>query len=280
MQPKYPVYVPSKGRWELRHTIKALEAMQVPYYVVVEREELDQYAAVVASGEILVLPFSNRGLIAARCWIMDHSIAQGDVRHWQIDDNIRAFYRLHQNIKYRAKSGTVFRAAEDFVDRYENVAYAGFQYEMFAPRKKKHPPLIMNTRVYSCTLVDNSIPYRWRSVYNDDTDVSLMALKGGWCTVLFLAFLADKIETMRVSGGNTDALYQGDGRLKMAQQLQRYHPDVVKVVYKWGRWQHQVDYRPFKGNKLKLREGVEVPQGVNNYGMRLVDLADLTNESG
>ena len=275
MNPKYPVYIPSKGRWELRHTSRVLEKMRVPYYIVIEREEYDQYAAVINPSRILVLPFSNRGLIAARCWIMEHSIQSGTARHWQIDDNIRDFYRLHKNIKYRARSGTVFKVAEDFVDRYKNVAYAGFQYEMFAPRKKKHPPLILNTRVYSCTLVDNSIPFRWRSAYNDDTDVSLMALKGGWCTVLFLAFLADKIETMQVKGGNTESLYLiKDGRLRMAQELQRRHPDVVKIVHKWGRWQHQVDYRPFKGNRLIPKEGVEIPKGINNYGMRLVQLVE------
>jgi hypothetical protein len=37
-----------------------------------------------------------------------------------------------------------------------------------------------------------------------------------------------------------------------------------------GRWQHQVDYRPFKKNRLILKEGVEIPEGVNNYGMVLV----------
>lgn len=74
---------------------------------------------------------------------------------------------------------------------------------------------------------------------------------------------------MTTKGGNTDELYQGDGRLKMAQSLQRQHPDVVKIGRRWGRWQHIVDYRPFKNNKLVKREGVIIPQGVNNYGMVL-----------
>ena len=36
-----------------------------------------------------------------------------------------------------------------------------------------------------------------------------------------------------------------------------------------GRWQHHVDYRPFKGNKLIRKSGVVIPEGVNNYGMVL-----------
>lgn len=269
MNPKYPVYIPSKGRWESRLTIKALEKIKVPYHIVIEEQEYGQYASIIDPDKILVLPFRDQGLIAARCWIMEHSIELGAERHWQLDDNIREFYRLHQNIKYRVDSGAIFRAVEDFVDRYENVAYAGFQYEMFAPRQKKHPPFILNTRIYSCTLVNNSIPYRWQSVYNDDTDVSLMALKDGWCTVLFVAFLAKKIATMKMKGGNTP-IYQGNGRLKMARALQELHPDVVKIVWKWGRWQHLVDYSRFRHNRLIKKKDVVIPAGTNNYGMVLV----------
>ena len=74
---------------------------------------------------------------------------------------------------------------------------------------------------------------------------------------------------MTVRGGNTDQLYQGDGRLKMAQSLVDQHPDVVSITRKWGRWQHLVDYRPFRRNRLIPRSGVEIPVGVNNYGMVL-----------
>jgi hypothetical protein len=41
------------------------------------------------------------------------------------------------------------------------------------------------------------------------------------------------------------------------------------ILRKWGRWQHQVDYRPFKYNKLILRKDIVIPEGMNNYGMVL-----------
>lgn len=270
MNPKYPVYIPSRGRWESRYTSKALEGMGVPYQIVIEREEYEHYAAVIDPAKILVLPFSGQGLIASRCWIMQHSINAGAERHWQLDDNIQAFYRLHKNVKYRMEDGTCFKVIEDCSDRFENIAYSGMQYAMFLPRKFSFPPVLMNTRIYSCTLVNNAIPYRWRSIYNDDTDVCLQALKDGWCTLLFNAFPCGKMATMTCKGGNTDDLYliQG-GRLKMARALESLHPDVTKTTWKWGRWQHQVDYRPFKGNQLRLKPGVTIPEGVNNYGMVL-----------
>lgn len=144
---------------------------------------------------------------------------------------------------------------------------------MFAPRIKKLNPFILNTRIYSCILIKNDIPYRWRGRYNEDTDLSLRVLKDGWCTVLFVAFLADKVATMTMKGGNTEELYKldnEDGRLLMAQSLYKQHPDVTTITRKWGRWQHQVDYRPFKGNRLIKKDGIEIPEGVNEYGMKLV----------
>ncbi len=271
MNPAYPVYVISKGRWKSRLTVKALERMNVPYHLVIEPQEHDHYANVVDPARIFTLPFSNlgQGSIPARNWVWKHAIKTGARRHWILDDNIPAFYRLNRNSIIQVGTGAIFRAAENFVDRYENVGLAGFQYTMFAPRRQKWPAFLLNTRIYSCILVKNDIPYRWRGRYNEDTDLSLRVLKDGWCTVLFLAFLARKIQTMTLKGGNTDELYAGDGRLKMAQSLRDQHSDVARVTWKWGRWQHHVDYRPFKKNHLILKPGVVIPKMVNNFGMAL-----------
>ena len=119
MNPDYPVYVISKGRWATRHTSKALERMRVPYRIVVEPQEQAQYAAVIDPSKILTLPFSNlgQGSIPARNWVWEHSVAEGAERHWILDDNISRFHRVNKNTKWVVASGTVFRAAEDFVDR-------------------------------------------------------------------------------------------------------------------------------------------------------------------
>lgn len=271
LNPRYFIYIISKGRWKSRLTSKILEKMGIPYCIVVEPQEYDEYAKRIDPAKILTLPFSNlgRGSIPARNWVWKHSLKTGAERHWILDDNLRCFYRLADNLKTPTLCGNMFRAAEDFVDRYENVALSGFNYFMFASRKSKVPPLYLNTRIYSCILVRNDLPCHWRGRYNEDTDLSLRVLKGGWCTVLFNAFLVEKMQTMTMKGGNTEELYQGDGRWKMAKSLERQHPDVVTVVRRWGRWQHRVDYRSFRKNKLKLREDAVVLDGIDNYGMYL-----------
>lgn len=271
VNPTYPIYVISKGRWESRLTSNALEKIGVPYRIVIEPQEYEQYSSVISADKILTLPFSDlgQGSIPARNWVWEHSIGEGTERHWILDDNLDGFYRLADNLKTPVSTGATFSAVEKFSDRYENIALSGFNYFMFAKRKDAIPPFILNTRIYSCILIKNDIQYRWRGIYNEDTDLSLRVLKDGWCTVLFNAFLALKQTTMTMKGGNTDELYQDDGRLKMAESLRDQHPDIVKVTRKWGRWQHHVDYSGFKKNKLILKSGVVLPDGPDNFGMEL-----------
>jgi hypothetical protein len=269
VNPRYPVYVPTKGRWDSALTIKALEKLRIPYYAVIQPQEEEYYRPVVKTGEILLLPAGLDGLVPARNWIRDHSInVLRASRHWQIDDNIDGFYRLYQNLKVPVETGAIFRAMEEFSDRYTNIAISGPNYFMFASRKTEIPPLTINTRVYSCSLVNNELEYRWRGVYNDDTDICLRALKNGDCIVLFNSFLCMKSTTMKINGGNTP-LYQGDGRLRMAESLRDQHPDCVVITEKWGRPQHHVDYSRFRSNRLIPREGLVVASTSNNYGMKL-----------
>ena len=113
MNPIYPVYIISKGRWKTRLTAKTLEYMKMPYSIVVEPQEYKQYAEVIDPIKIHVLPFSNlgQGSIPARNWVWEHSISIGAKRHWILDDNIIYFCRLNKNLKIRVSDGTIFRIA-------------------------------------------------------------------------------------------------------------------------------------------------------------------------
>ena len=101
MNPGYPIYIISKGRWESRMTAKALDKLGVPYRIAVEQHEFDNYARVIDPIKILKMPFSNlgQGSIPARNWVWDHANASGAKRHWILDDNISGFFRLNRNLK-------------------------------------------------------------------------------------------------------------------------------------------------------------------------------------
>lgn len=271
MNPEYPVYIISKGRWKTRLTSKALERMNVPYNIVVEPQEYENYAAEIDPKKILVLPFSNlgQGSIPARNWVWEHSISIGAKKHWILDDNIENFHRLNRNMKPIALTGTIFKAAEDFVARYSNVPLSGFNYYSFCKASDKVRPYILNTRIYSTILIQNDISYRWRGKYNEDTDLSLRVLKDGYCTIQFNAFLAGKVTTQRMKGGNTDEVYK-EGTFEKSQALVDFHPDVAKVVWKFNRWHHYVDYSIFKNNRLKKIVNTDNFPKIENYKMILI----------
>ena len=193
-----------------------------------------------------------------------------------MDDNIgqvtsgimRSFWRYQNNLKVPSATGAVLCAMEDFVERYDNVAMAGPNYFMFVARKTPGPPFVLNTRIYSCNLIRNDAPYRWRARYNEDTDLSLRMLKDGWCTILFNAFLQYKQPTQLIKGGNTAEFYEREGTLPKSQMQVALHPDVSRLVRRFGRWHHYVDYSGFR-QRLHKREDAVIPPH-SPYGMRLV----------
>lgn len=288
MNPQFPIYIPTKKRWKSRLTVKALEYMKVPYKIIIEQSDYDEYLKVIPPDKILILPqkyldeydaFDNLGFSkskgpgAARNFAWDDSIKNGFRFHWVMDDNIDAFHRLNNNEKWEVSSGTIFKIMEDFVLRYKNIAMAGPNYYSFCKSTDAVPPFILNTRIYSCNLIRNDVNYRWRGRYNEDTDLSLRMLKDGWCTVQFNAFLQGKVTTQRMAGGNTAVFYKEDGTYNKSKMIEDIHPDVAKVVWRFNRWHHHVNYKPFKNNKLLFNDDVIVENKVNNYGMVLLTQA-------
>jgi len=285
MNPKFPIYIPSYSRWDSKLTMNALDKMGVSYFVVVEKEQYDKYVEVFGKSKVLAIPdkyhkeydtfddlgeSKSQGPGPSRNFAWEHSIKNGHKWHWVMDDNILKFYRYNNNQTIQVSDGTILKCMEDFCLRYKNVVMAGPNYFMFIAKKQKYPPFSINTRIYSCNLIRNDVPYRWRGRYNEDTDLSLRMLKDGLCTIQFNAFLQDKINTQKIKGGNTERFYDIEGTYPKSKMLKEMHPDVTKLVWKFNRWHHIVDYTSFKKlNKLVKRDDLNVPNTINNYGMKL-----------
>lgn len=290
-RPSYPIFIISRGRAYSRYTAKSLDELDVPYYMVVEPREHDDYAHFINPEKILTLPFDTdperpTGPGRARNWCLDYA---RDVlktkRHWCMDDNINGFYRLHKNRRYKIGDGAMFRACEDFVDRYENVPIAGLQYRFFCAPKSSYPAFVTNTRIYSALLIENKIKHRWRGRYNEDTILSLDVLSDGDCTIQFNSLLQGKMGTQALKGGNTDIFYHNEeiesfldrdryntmGTLNKSVYLKQEYPELTEVVWKFGRVHHEVDYSSFKANKPRL---IKNPKPLKDYKMRLVDMSE------
>ena len=290
--PKHPIYIISKNRADTMYTSRSLSRMRVPHYIAIEPQDYRNYDRALDIFNIrkyvtlLICPFSNHGDGPGRsrnyCW--DHSISIGADKHWVLDCNIQDFYRLHENMRIRVETGAIFRASEDFVDRFENVPISGFQYRFFVAPNSYYPPYVKNTRIFSTLLIRNDCPHRWRGRYSEDVDICLRVLKDGDCTIQFNAFMQGKCATQTVKGGNTEEFYHKeevgkeyvkgeynpDGTINKSLMLKKMHPDVTEIVWRYGRWHHHVDFSSFKKNKLIYKKGLDIPQGINNYGMKLI----------
>jgi len=283
MRPRYPIYVISKGRADCCLTAQFLQTDRTPFRIVVEPQEFNAYAAAFDRRLILELPFSNLGLgsIPARNWVWEHAKQAGFERHWILDDNIRNIVRMFRGHRIVCDSSLALAITEEFIDRYENVGIGGLNYEMFIKPGGNANAYARNIHVYSCLLIRNDLPYRWRGRYNEDTDLCLQVLSGGFCTVLMNLFLIAKVATMSMKGGNSAELYKGDGRLKMARSLERLWPGVVVTKRKFQRPQHYIKPSIWKcfDTPLKLKATVDAKALKDKtYPMKLVAVKPVRSE--
>jgi len=294
VDPKYPVYVITKGRWEKTLTIDSLEEMGMDFYICVEPNEYDKYVSnpSVDKNKILILPenFSERGQggIPVRNFVWEHSKQMGHTKHWILDDNILGFYRWNHNTQKKVKSGVFFRIMEDFSDRYENLGLVSCQYTSFVPTiDVSREQFILNTRTYSCILIntellDQRLDERWRGTYNEDTDLTLRVLStGDLCTVNFNSLLSGKQTTGTMVGGNTSSIYEGgtvSGYQKKFDELKNNWPDIVKLTtgrHVDGRPHHHISYTKLFKQPLVLKNGVQLDgPKVNDYNMVLKNSFD------
>ena len=135
MNPNFPLYIPSKGRYEIRLTSEYLIYMKVPHYIVIEEQEYELYKKHINSKLVTLLILDkkyqeeyetlddlgdskSKGPGAARNFAWQHSIDNGFDWHWVMDDNISSFYRAHKNRQIKVSNGAIFKAMDDFCLRY------------------------------------------------------------------------------------------------------------------------------------------------------------------
>ena len=260
--PQYPIYIISKGRSKTCITADHLLKMNVPFNIVIEKQEWEDYARIYGEDRLIELDLSfreeydtyidnfdvskSKGSGPARNFVWHHAknVIKSDW-HWIMDDNIQGFYYFNESQRLKAVDGTLFASAEDFVNRYDNIGISGLNYYMFAVPGSKDRPYVSNTKIYSCLLINNHIPIRWAGRYNEDVDICIRALKEGYSTIQFDAFLAKKLATQTMGGGNTDAFYAEEGTLPKSNMLMFNHPDITNVTWRFSRWHHMTNYDIF-----------------------------------
>ena len=222
---KYPIFIPSRGRWKNNLTANLLKRDCVPFTLVVEKNEYSHYKQEYGKESVICLPGSDYGCVSvARNFIKDFCLDNKHKKHWQIDDDIRGFMQVNGKITITEDTRSVLTQVEGFSDKYSNIAIAGLGSNVFGRLQKK--PYIINRFAYTCMLIQTDIPVRYKRYTEDDLQFNLECLTLGYCTVQFNCFLFKWSTTETRSGGYTD-LYAGGKRLERQKNTMKNWPGLL-----------------------------------------------------
>ena len=269
----YPIYVTTYKRAFLlskRYTIRLLEDMGIPYYIVIKQEDEIAYSTELEKHgykhhNLLVVPtewmdneakLGNGASIPQRNYALFHSIQNGDTHHWILDDNIRNFHRWNRFNRIKFNDPSVFAYTEEFARSIvEPIGLVGLNYTFDYPSIDFKPRYVVNTKVYSCILINNDIftqhGIRWRLNYNEDVRLGLDCLTRGIRTIGMNQFLIEKTSTGTFKGGNQEAYknFSKEGfSLKFSELFNEFGDTYIanhSNKYKDGRDHHKVKYEKF-----------------------------------
>lgn len=237
----FPVFIPTRGRWDTIAVTKPLDAARINYTLVVEPQEEDAYRRRFPEAEMLVLAESARGPWFARQSILDYCRDNGLAWCWMLDDNIKGFLCGLKPVSARA----AMSYAESFVGQYANLAIVSLDYQQYAFRQTK--PYSVNRRA-ACSMLISTAPgadYRADAEIKEDLDFQLQRLAAGMSTVLVHRFAMDKPAMGRGGKGGCHEYYK-EGRQNLATRfIVGVWPGVTNAIAKGTGTDVKVDWRRF-----------------------------------
>jgi TET-Associated Glycosyltransferase len=238
----WPIYIPSKSRALTAKTPRLLEAADIPYCLVLEKEEMGAYIqADYQPWHYLMLPDSNRGIGYARNFILHHAREQGEPWVWIIDDDILHFATV-ANHRCVRDTAAVLRTMEKQIaalpeKSVEHLAMIGPEYRETA--WKHDHPFIWNSYCFVAIgvqpqlLAAHNIAYDEKLLMMEDCDFALQILTNGLSTLRFAYIAFDDPEQGSKPGG-MQWLYKIPGKpLECARaMIEKWGSDLCSVSVK------------------------------------------------
>ena len=309
MPNKYPIFIISYNRAKNHLTAKHLASWGVKHYMVVHKDQLADYKKYMTEEMKTYTTFlefddsykfkyetcdniphsvKNAGSGAERNFAWDYAKDVLKTKaHWLMDDNMGFYYIAGITAKnvYVRKSCNkdvfykLFKNGEDFFDRYSNL----MMIELTASEmciSKMRVSYALNTRCFSCNLIWNDMPIRWRGRYNEDVILSTDIMVAGYCIASYRGgVLKHKQSTRNAIGGNhavqkgdKNALYADGFNYKYSSVdktnlLIKVYPKYYRKVIKYGRVHHEYNRKALATliDKLKLHKAQVFGEKSLNY---------------
>ena len=237
---KYTIYIPSKGRASTTKVTDILHGLD--YFLVVEPQDYEAYCKVYPVDKIIQMDKNNQGIAYVRNFIKKYSCAVGEIKHWQIDDDIEYFKIRKKNSDKNIKIKSIFALSivEHCADMFSNVAISGINSDTFAFSRTR--AVQQNKLTCQCVLVDNLINNEWAYNGAEDWHYTLSTLEKGYCTLAFDHLMTYSPPPGKNAGGNADIHYI-ESVLK---------PLLEKFVKRWpGRF--SIKEEPSSNKKWRLK---------------------------
>lgn len=249
---KYPIYIPTKGRFENNLTAELLLKSNIDFRLFVEDTEYQQYEKRFGSDKLVALDGHDFGGVGyARNFIKDYSISRNEKRHWQLDDDIKLFYRLNKGINTECSADEALSAVEDFTDQFQNIGITGLSANTFV--KFSNKPYEVNRFAYTCFLMNNSISCRFRKELEEDLDMNLQILTSGLCTVKINLYNFAWASTGARKGGWTELNANNRRKIRMLKTINEWPfiPGIARKGQENYRLKTETIWRHFTHNLIR-----------------------------
>jgi len=219
----FPIYIPSKGRAELKGgTIDTLGGL--PFKIVCEPQEYSAYYDRVGPARVIRLPKNNQGLAFSRQFIKQYSTDCGDEYHWQMDDDIRSFLFRKKGGHEILPAQEALKQVEQEVLRYNNIGQAGMNQNSWPPNCDR--PIVVNGLPVQSFLVNNSVKAEFRLRRLNDMDFTMQILREGWCSLMFDLLRTNCPPIGTNAGGLHDVYQKKEILLESMRQIVKDNPSM------------------------------------------------------
>lgn len=227
----YPIYIPSKGRPNSITTAGLLQKSNVPFKILVEPQDYENYRQNFSEEELLRLDKNNGGIDYARNFAKDHATGINALYHWQFDDDIQHFrFRIGGKNK-NTEPAHVINLVETVTSLYTNIGTAAPMYDTYAFAASS--PIRLNKMVASAMLFRNDGNQRFRPMIIDDIDMTMQYLDSGLCSLLFSTALVSLPTTPNDTGGmGAEARVGNTMRIRCENLVTQWGADKFKVITK------------------------------------------------
>lgn len=202
----FNIYIPSKGRANRCFTAICLKANGIPFKIVVEPQDYEDYLKEYSKEELVTLDANNKGLSYSRNFIKRYSLSKGEERHWQLDDDISYFVKRENDKNSKINPINIFNEIEEDTLKYKNVKVSGLRDVVFAWTQKVDRSV--NKLIASAFLVENDTTINWSDNMIEDIDYCIQVLERGYCTLIYNRLAYQKKPNNKDLGGQAGFNYE------------------------------------------------------------------------